>query len=219
MRVYNIKTGKDIEVGSGDNVVGGALFGNIALYVDGTSFGDLYLYNLNTKKKKLITNNVSNPKIWGDKIVWTYNCGGGNYGIKGYNISRQKLFDISPVNDCNQGAPDIYNDTVVWVDFTNRKYKIYEKNLNSGKVSLVFDSPSSGLGVPVISQKYISWIDDRGNNAHDVVVKNRKTGQVVELTNNGPQQSSPSLDIDNDVVVWMSWNTGNGDIYGAYLKH
>lgn len=38
VRVYNIKTNKDIEIASGENVGNGAIFGPIALYVDGVVF-------------------------------------------------------------------------------------------------------------------------------------------------------------------------------------
>lgn len=217
-RIYDINTGEDIEVAQGPKIRGGSIYANYVVYVD-DNFGNLYLHNLKDSINTLITSNVYEPKVYGDKIVWTYNCGGGYYGIKGYNISKQSIFDISPVNDCNQAGPDIYNNTVVWVDFTNRHYKIFEKNLKSGEINIVFDSLNTGLGSPVISQKYIAWINDKGIGAHDVVVKNRKTGQVTEITNNGPQQSSPSIDLDNHTVVWMNWNTGNGDIYGTTLFH
>ena len=50
-------------------------------------------------------------------------------------------------------------------------------------------------------------------------LQNRMTGEIVEVSNDGPQQPSPTVpNIWENTVVWMSWHTGNGDIYGATLK-
>jgi beta propeller repeat protein len=218
MRVYNIKTGEDIEVASGDDVVGGAIFANNVLYVDGKAGGDLYVYNLGSRKSKYITGNVYSPSIWGNKIVWTVHLGAGYYAIKGYDLSKQELFDIPTTSNGYQSAPDIYGNTVVWVDSSPGKYGIHGKDLISGKEKVLYESNIYKVGRPAVSNKYVAWVNNRGIGAHDIFVQNRITDEIIELSNFGPQQPSPTApNIDKDTVVWMSWHTGNGDVYGATL--
>ena len=222
MKVYNIKTGKDIEVASGEHVRGGAIFKNNVLYVDdidGRDGGDLYIYNLKRKKSRFITSNVYNPSIWGNKIVWTVHLGAGYYAIKGYDLSKQELFDIPTVSNGYQSSPDIYGNTVVWSDNSSGKYGIHERDLNNSEEKVIYESDTYKVGRPAVSNKYVTWVNDRGVGAHDIFAQNRITGEIVELSNFGPQQPSPTApNIHKDTVVWMSWHTGNGDIYGATLS-
>lgn len=215
MRILNIKSGKDIIVASGDNVVGGAIYENKVVYVDGYSSGKLYLYNLVTKKTRYIADNVYGPSIWGNKIVWTR---GQNDRIKGYNLVKNDFFEITTKEIGSQNSPDIFGQTVVWSDTTNGKSSIYQKNLLIGKEEIVYESNTENLGVPTLSDQYIAWVNDRGTGAHDIFAYNRKTKEIIEISNDGPQQPSPTIpDIWGNTVVWMSWHTGNGDIYVAKL--
>ena len=109
---------------------------------------------------------------------------------------------------------------MVWNDGRDGKSAIYEKDLITGRETLVYEVPTSGeLGCPVIANGYIAWVHGRGIGAHDIFVQNRITGEIIEVSNDGPQQPSPTVpDIWEDTVVWMSWHTGNGDIYSATLK-
>jgi endonuclease YncB( thermonuclease family) len=108
---------------------------------------------------------------------------------------------------------------VVWKDERDGKSAIFEKNLETGEEALVYQVRSPDrLGRPVVSEEYIVWVHDRGVGAHDVFAQSRLTGGIAELSDDGPQQASPTIPaIWKDTVVWMSWHTGNGDIYGVTL--
>lgn len=219
MKVYNMKTRQDTQVAVGENVVGGAIFGDNAFYVDGTAGGNLYVHNLVTGENQYLTDNVYAPKVWGDKVVWTVHMGGGNYGIKGYDLVSDTTFDISTSNDGYQSVPDIFKDVVVWLDSSNGKSRIMEKNLTTGDERVVIEVDETRLSYPMVSNRYITWVDNMGNGSHDVYAYSYAGKEIVRLSDFGPQQSSPTIpDIYNSTIVWMSWHTGNGDIYGAALS-
>ena len=224
VRLLNYETGEDIPIAGGpENQSGGGIYGDLVTYISNIGndgFGDLYVYHIRTGESEFIDSNVARPIIWGHNVVWYYHLGSGHYNIKGYNLQREEFFEISSVNNGYQHTPDINGSYVVWRDGRDGKSAIYEKNLDTGKETLVYEVPSSGkLGRPVIANRYIAWVHGRGTGAHDIFVQNRITGEIIEVSNDGPQQPSPTVpDIWEDTVVWMSWHTGNGDIYGATLK-
>ncbi len=220
MKVFNMKTRHETLVAAGESVVGGAVFGDNAFYVDGTAGGDLYTYNLVTGLSRLLTSNVYVPKVWDDKIVWTVHLGGGNYGIRGYDLVNNTTFDISSKNDGYQSVPDIFEDMVVWLDSSDGKSRIMEKNLISGSERIVVQVEGTRLSYPMVSNQYITWVDNMGSGSHDIYAYSIIGKEIVRLSDFGPQQSSPTIpDIHNNTIVWMSWHTGNGDIYGATLTH
>jgi len=61
---------------------------NKIVYVDGYGYGDLYVYDIDTKKKKLIAQNASVPKISGRYIVWYIN--NGSYDIRAYDLKKRR---------------------------------------------------------------------------------------------------------------------------------
>ncbi len=220
LRVFDITTGLETEVVSNTTYGQAAIFGNRVLYVEGRGFGDLYVYNLDSKERKFISSNVNLPSIWDNTVVWTYGMGSGLYGIRGYELLKEEFFDISAVNDGYQSSPQIHKQTVVWLDASEGKRRVWQKDLLAGEESIVVEEEGTRLSSPSVSGKYISWVDDMGTDAHDIFVYSRQSGQVVRLSNFGSQQASPTVpDLYSDTVVWMSWHTGNGDIYGAQLKH
>lgn len=220
MKVFNMKTRQYTQIATGDDVVGGAVFGDNAFYVDGAGGGNLYTYNLVTGESRFLTNNVYVPKVWCDKIVWTVHLGGGNYGIKGYDLVNDTAFDISSKNDGYQSAPDIFEDMVVWLDSSDGKSRIMEKHLISGSERVVVEVEGTRLSYPMISNQYITWVDNMGAGAHDIYAYSNVGNKILRLSDFGPQQSSPTIpDLSGNTVVWMSWHTGNGDIYGATLSH
>ena len=225
VRLLNVDTGEDVLVAGGpETEYGGGMYGDLVTYTTNASssggVGDLYVYNIGTGEREFIDSNASGPRIWGHNVVWYYGLGSGYYNIKGYDLQKQEFFEISSVNNGYQQTPDINGSDVVWTDGRDGKSAIYEKNLDTGKESLVYEVSASGqLGRPVIADRYIAWVHNRGVGAHDIFVQNRITGEIIEVSNDGPQQPSPTVpDIWEDTVVWMSWHTGNGDIYGATLK-
>jgi len=223
VRLLNYETGEDILIAGGPGKQsGGGIYGDLVTYRTNVSggFGDLYVYNIRTGETEFIDSNADNPRIWGHNVVWTYRVGSGRYNIKGYNLEKREFFEISSVNNGYQSMPDICGSYVVWRDGRDGKSAIYETDLITGRETLVYEVPTPGeLGWPVISNRYIAWVYGRGVGAHDILVQNRITREIVEVSNDGPQQPSPTVpDIWEDTVVRMSWHTGNGDIYGVTLK-
>jgi beta propeller repeat protein len=223
VRLLNYETGEDILIAGGPGKQsGGGIYGDLVTYRTnvGGGFGDLHVYNIRTGAREFIDSNAGQPRIWGHNIVWPYPLGSGRYNIKGYDLRRREFFEISSVNNGYQSMPDIKGSWVVWKDGRDGKSAIYEKNLDTGIETLVYEVPTSGeLGRPVVADRFIAWVHGRGVGAHDIFVQNRMTGEIVEVSNDGPQQPSPTApDIWEDTAVWMSWHTGNGDIYGATLK-
>lgn len=138
---------------------------------------------------------------------------------RGYDLGKDVPLNISSRNYGYESNPDIFGDTVVWVDTEDNKTKIYEKNLATDNERIVFQTDTRRLNSPRISNKYIVWVDNLDVSAHDIFAYNRKTEEIVRLCDFGPQGPSPTIpDIFQDTVVWMSWHTTNGDIYGSFLS-
>jgi beta propeller repeat protein len=221
VRILNLKTMQDkILIGGAGDQLAQDMEHNIIAYIEGSGCGELHIYNLKTKKNIPIASNAYGARISGQHVVW-YECqGGGYYGIKGYDLNRMKPFNISSVNNGYQETPDIYKDDVVWRDSQNGKNTIYLKNLIKGKEKIIATTSTELFTYPVISQNYIVWVRDRGIGAHDLMVYNRMSGETLNVCANGGQQSSPTIpEIYGDQAVWMSWHTGNGDIYLASFNN
>lgn len=213
--IINMATGEDIALTQEPGYQTAAdIWGINASYIKGYHCGELFIYNVVTKKSYSTSQYACHPiRMWGSLVIWEK-----NNVIYGYNLNTKRIFEL--VTGPNErGAPDIFGKTIVWIELYDNTFEIREKDIFSGKEKSVFKSISSRLAAPCISNRYIGWVDDRGIGAHDIFVENRLTGVAAEITNEGPQQVSPTIpDIWGNSVVWMSWISGNGDIYGADLK-
>jgi hypothetical protein len=219
VRLLNLRTKVDTLIAGGPGIqTAGAMWGNTVAYIEGYNCGELFIYNLHLKTRFDTGQIACQPiKMWSNMIVWS---DWQNTGVYSYNILSKTYKVLVSSNGFYNTTPDIYGDTIVWTRYNNSNlYQIYQKNILTGKEKLVHESVTSGLSWPTISRSYIAWVDDEGLGAHDVFAQKRTTGDVVQLNNDGPQEPSPTIpDIWQNTVVWMSWVTGNGDIYGATLK-
>lgn len=217
VRIKNIKTGKDFPIAEGPGYqTAGAIWGSYVAYIDGYNCGPLYIYNIYRRINFSTGQTACRPiNVWSNILVWS---DWHNTYVYGYNVGTKELFVIAEGSG-QRTTPDVFGDTVVWVEYKDNKSEIWEKDLVSGAANVVYETTSSRLSWPTISNQYVAWVDDRGVEAHDIFVQKRRTREVVEVSNDGPQQPSPTIpDIYKDTVVWMSWHTGNGDIYGATFK-
>lgn len=127
------------------------------------------------------------------------------------------------VTDANfQESPNIFGDNVVYVEYTTGSIGDYQaikmKNIWSGIKKTIYESTSSAVQWPSISDKYVVWSEAPVAHVNSVKAADLKTGEVFELQEAGPHQNShTATSIWNDTAVWMSWRTGNGDVYGATL--
>ncbi len=202
------------------------------VYTDGSGFGQLFAYNIDTHKRIAITDQAARPRVSDSKVVWYFNKGGGFYGVRGYNLKSKSFFELTNEDSGSSQTPDIDENTVVWAEDSGGHSVLMLKDLKKGRVSLVHNPDSQSVGYPTISDRYIAWqqfqtlFHDGETQAYaatqNVWVKDRKTGQVRQLSDDGPQQVSPSgiPSIFGKSITWFSWLTGNGDVYLAeHLKH
>lgn len=219
----NIKTKEKFPVAvlPDSEQVSPAIFGHLVVWSDNRNGNyDIYGYNLITTEEFAITDDLIDnhkPRIWGNKVVWYTHLGGGFYIIEGYDLLTKQKFDIAAVNNGYQQSPDIFNNQVVWIDTQNGKAKVYYKNLLTGQEKVLTDS--GGKSLPKIYGRYVTWVDNEGVAAHNIYAYDLILGRVVQISDDRTQQASPTIpDIWGNTIVWMSWHTGNGDIYAARVR-
>lgn len=220
VRMYNIKTGKDTLIAGGPGSQGaGVTNGKIVAYIDGGACGSLKVYNIRKKTTEQIVNSTCHPiRISGDIIVYPVaDPGGTNFG--GYDLDEGQAFDIATGADF-QEAPNIFGDNVVWLHRTTGALgdpnSIKLKDLKTEEVKTIYESTTSTLQSPSVSNRYVVWSESTAQHVNGIKAADLKTGEVFEVQAQGPHQNShTSTDIWRNMAVWMSFRTGNGDIYGS----
>lgn len=210
-----------IAVFPGSNQTSPAIFGNTVVWSDNRNGNyDIFGYDLRRKIEFQITSDTLDnhvPRIWENKVVWYNGLGGGLYGIEGYDLREKTKFNISSVNNGYQQTPDIFANQVVWIDSRDGQAEVYYKNLKTSQEKVL--TTTGGKSWPKIFNKYVTWVDDEGVGAHNIYLYDLAKKNTIQVSDDGSQQPSPTIpDIWGKTVVWMSWHTGNGDIYGARIK-
>lgn len=193
---------------------------NTLVYIDGGACGKLYSYNLLNRKKTLITETACGPaRISGNIVVWAYAAPRGT-NIYGYDLQRNRQFDIATGNGI-QESPDIFNNTVVWTHYGDGTdaFAVYLKDLHRDTETLLDSSTEYSMSWPSISKKYVVWGKNTSQHVAGVEGYNLKTHEVFEIHEQGPHQNGNiSPIIEGNIAAWMAWRTGNGDIYGAEIN-
>lgn len=222
IRMYNIKTGKDtLIIGEPNSYSSGGTNGDYVLYLDGGACGNLYAYHIRRNQTQHIVDNVCSPKISDNIVYWGQGALGGS-DIRGYDLQRKKFIDIAVENGFQESA-DIYDNNVVWYQYDSGAYGTYQaivmKNLKTGKRKVIYETNTNSLQHPSISDKYVVWSESPSVHVNSIKAANLKTGEVFELQAPGPHQNShTATSIWKDTAAWMSWRTGNGDIYAAKIN-
>ncbi len=218
VRVYDMRRNKDIvvtdEIGSNwatdyDQ--------NTVVYIKGGACGTLYAFDARLQRKTLITESACGPaRISGSIVVWGYAAPGGS-NIYGYDLRRNRQFDIATANGI-QESPDIYDNTVVWThygDGTNT-FAVYMKDLRKGTETLFHSSTQYTMSWPAISKRYVVWGKNTSQHVAGVEGYDLKTHEIFEIQEPGPHQNGNiSPVIEGNIAAWFTWRTGNGDIYAA----
>ena len=220
IRMYNIKTGEDTLVaGASGAQTSGVTNGQYVIYIDGGACGSLKAYKIKDGTTSTISNTACHPvRISGNIIVWPYAAAGGT-NIYGYDLKSSMPFDVITDPDF-QESPNIFNNRVVWVHYTTGALGDYNgirmKDLKTGEITTIYESITSTLQWPAVSNKYVVWSQSSAQHVGGVSGYNLKTGEVFEVQEQGSHQNSHTMtDIWRNTAVWMSFRTGNGDIYGA----
>ena len=194
---------------------------NIVVYIKGGACGSLYAYDLVKEINKLITNAICGPaKISKGIIVWNYAATGGT-NIYGYNLNKNQQFDIAVENGL-QESPDIYNNLVIYTQYGDGsdKFGLYLKDLNNVIIKKIDESTDYSYSWPTIGDQYAAWGKNTAQHVAGVNGYDLKNQQIFEIQEQGPHQNGNiSPIINGNIVAWMAWRTGNGDIYAAVIGH
>lgn len=219
VNVYDKKKNKNITVTEGAGSRWATDYENkVIVYRDGGACGKLYAYNLITSKHKLITAQMcGNTNISQRFIVWGYAVTNGS-GVFGYDLKTDTKYDIA-TEPGYRSSPDIFKNKVIWSINNNENAEVYIYDLRTKEEKLLYTSPDYWISWPSISNQYAVWGKNTAQHVSGVEGIDLKTGNVFEIQEQGSHQNDNLTSIiDKNIVAWMSWRTGNGDIYGAILS-
>jgi len=173
---------------------------------------DIYMYDISTHTQTQIVTNissVSNPAIYGNKIVWVGSGGNGTI-IDKHNNSRYRsdiyMYDLSTKKETRittsglASNPSIYGDRIIWQDERNLDVltrgigDLYMYNLSTSKETRLTKSGSARN--PSIYNDRIVWQDSRNEN---IYMYNLSTQKETQITTSG---SAYSPGIYGDRIVY-----------------
>ena len=149
------------------------------------------------------------PEIYGDRIVWMDNRGGGpNYDIYMYDITTGIETQIT--SDPNeQDGPVIWEDIIVWTDDRNGNKDIYMYDISTG-IETQITSDIDDQTSPAVWGDKIVWNDYR-NNDIDIYMYDISTGTERSICTANGDQLSPK--IWQHLIVWQDERNSSPDIY------
>lgn len=212
--LYNISTFSEVPIVSINN----SIFPDFcpAIYNDRVVWresGNIYLYNLSTSTKTLISNQLGiYPAIYGDKIVWQGECSGDC--IYMYDISSSKQIRVTD-NKSISYLPAIHGNRTVWESRANV----------SGSSNISMYDVSTSRKTQITTNKFnqehsaiygdrIVWEDSRNGNLN-IYMYDLSTSKEIQITTSGLAHDPA---IYGDRIVWQDDRNDkeyieNSDIY------
>ena len=223
VRLFNMSSGEDELIAGGPGAqTSGVANGRYIVYIDGGACGSVHAYNLKKKTDTMISPTGCHPlRISGNIVIWPYAAPGGT-NIYGYDLNEGTPLDIV-IEDNFQESPNIFHHKVVWLHYTTGALGDYNaikmKDLETGEEQTIYESITTTLQWPAVSNRYVVWSESSAQHVNGIKVADLKTGEIFEVQPQGPHQNSHTMpSIWKNTAVWMSFRTGNGDIYGAQFN-
>lgn len=223
VHLYNLKTKEDrLIAGEPGSHNDGVTNGEYVVFISGSACGTLNAYNIKTKVTvQIYPSTCTQLHISGDIVVFPVASPAGT-NVGGYNLKTNEVLDISSENNFQESA-NIFNDKVVWVHYISGALGDYNsirfKDLKTGEVKTIYESTTTTLQWPAVSNRYVVWSESSAQHVNGIKAADLKTGEVFEVQPQGPHQNSHTMpSIWKNTTAWMSFRTGNGDIYGAQFN-
>jgi len=220
VRLYNMRDGEDILIAGGPGAQGsGVTNGKYVVYINGGACGSIHAYNLRTDVDTIISPTACHPlRISDDTVIWPNGAAGGT-NIYGYDLRRDLPLDIV-IEDNFQESPNIFHNKIVWLHYITGAPGDYNaikfKDLKTGEEKTIYESSTTSLQWPAVSNRYVVWSESSAQHVNGIKAADLKTGEVFEVQPQGPHQNSHTMpSIWRNTATWVSFRTGNGDIYMA----
>lgn len=124
---------------------------------------DIFLYDLETRQERKIISGTGDKQFlsfYGSKLVWSDDRNlTGVYNIYLYDLltNQERCLTSEPWDHYN---PNIFGNRIVWGEYQNGNEDIYLYQMETGQKTRITRNLSSQFS-PVISDQWISWIDNR----------------------------------------------------------
>jgi beta propeller repeat protein len=185
---------------------------------------DIYMFDLKTTSEVQITSDKSdqvNPKIFGDIIVWKdmRNQQGVpetfpldyNSDIYYYNLSSKQEFQLTTNNQA-QFAPDIYKESIIWLDYRSGNAEVYKYDLDTHTESKISNNVEN-ITLTMIFKNTVMWRAEE-NNKSFLFKYDIKLSQVTILDLNSSSKMN-DFEFNDQFIVWsdVPEQGNNADIF------
>mgnify|MGYP000870971321 FL=1 len=175
----------------------------------------IYIYDLSSNKKTLISADGSKPAIYGDKIVYVKD----SVNLYLYNISTSTETKISTIGSYKKSI-SIYGNRIVWEDYRSDHPDIYMYDISNSTETRIttsesVDDPVAGTYNPVIYSDRIVWQDYRNGN-NDIYMATLTWDEEPSQDDNNSNDSNTS---DNEIQITTSGSADGPSTYGDKIVY
>lgn len=155
---------------------------------------------------------IAEVKINGDRVAWE-GLSPSESIVFLFNLTTGRQERISPGK--RDAFGDLYHETVAITGSDLAGYRrVLLYSIPAGELTVLGIPGSKGKfqSNPALSDEYVVYEEyDSVTNDTEIMLYERATGRVKNISNHPADQRSPA--IAGDIVVWEDLRSGNGDIY------